>query len=171
MKYCPRCKELFTPGGERCPLCRKATIDDPAPSSPVRIITAKGIDLEQVTAALDEAGLPYSSEREKYDAAIRSVVPMSATLNNIYVRLCDYSAAQEALEGLSVKDERAEAVLSSQEQQRLEEEKPAEEEEMSPRKALIIRIVSGLAFLLILALVVFATDNIIALVMKLLGMG
>lgn len=170
MKYCPRCKELFDKA-ERCPLCRKATIDDPAAISPVRIITAGGIGLEQVTAALERSEIAYSIEREKYDAAIRSVVPMTATLNNIYVRLCDYQAAQEVLESLGVKDERAEAVISAEEQQRLEAEKPAEEEELSPGKARAIRIVSGLAFLLILALAVYAADFIIALVMKLLGMG
>ena len=63
-------------------------------------------------------------------------------------------------------------MLSSEDLQKLEHAKAMEKgDEMSPGKARAIRIVSGIAFLLLLAGVVFATDWVIALVKAIFTKG
>ena len=173
MKYCTKCKNITNDDkAEICSECRKKLISDPAPSSPVRIITAQGFEFEHICAALDDGGLPYSYSRENNDALFRAGVPSAAAYNEIFVPLTYYPDAQEILENIGAKDERHAVMLSSEDLQKLEHAKAMEKgDEMSPGKARAIRIVSGIAFLLLLAGVVFATDWVIALVKAIFTKG
>ena len=170
MKYCTRCKSITdNDKAEICTECRKKLISDPAPSSPVRIITAEGFEFQRICAALDDGKLPYSYSQEKNDALFRAAVPSAAAYNEIFVPLTYYPDAQSILEEIGAKDERPPVMLSEEDMQRLERAKAAENsDEMSPGKARAIRIVSGIGFLLILAAVAFATDWAIALIKALM---
>lgn len=171
MKYCTKCKCITNDDKtEICPECRKKMITSPAPSSPVRIITAEGFEFERICASLDDQNIPYSYSREKNDAVIRVAVPESAALNDIFVPLSYYEDAQELLSDIGAKDEKPPVRLTKAESDRLNKAKNSEEE-LSPGKARAIRILSGIAFLLILAATVFVSDWIIALIKNLFTQG
>ena len=169
MRYCTKCKCLFPDSTDTCPEHNKKLISDPAPASPVRIMTAGGFEFERIAAALDSAGIAYSYSREENDAVFRAVAPSAASINNIYVKISDYCTARELMQEIGAHDERAPYEPDEEEKKKISDAKKEEDEELSPGKARAIRIVSGIAFLLLLAAVVYATDHILALLQTLFG--
>ena len=164
MKYCPRCKCILPADApERCGECGKRLVVDPAGASPVRLVTAKGVDFQRACDALSESGIPFSHQIEQNDAVIRMMIQVPAAFSDVFVRLSDYDTALEVMQEIGLEDERRVQPDSEQLEKIAEAKKEqTESEELSPGKARLVRIISGIAFLLILAGVVFLTDFVIA---------
>lgn len=157
MRYCTKCKKLYTgEETEKCYICGKKTISDPSHYSPVKAVTANGFELERIRAALDDAEIPYSYQEAPRDAGIQILNSAPPENCDVFVPLSAYEKAMEILIGIgAVKEEQ----FSGKDFEKLKEaEKTAADEELSPEKARKIRILSGIAFLLLLAVVVWLVD-------------
>ena len=72
MKYCAKCKKIYTKSEPAaCPFCGRELIDDPSSFSPVDIVTAHGFELERIAAALKDADIPYSTREVRRDMGIQ----------------------------------------------------------------------------------------------------
>ena len=173
MKYCARCKKLyFKITDSRCPICNKKLIENPNHFSPVYIVTANGFELERIRAALNSADIPYSYQNEKRETGIRILNSAPPENCEVFVPISAYCDAMDILVGIgAVKDDKIPDVNDDEMAKLNEAKKEAAEtdEELSPKKARIIRILSFIAFLMILAAAVYLADFIIALVKNMFG--
>lgn len=170
MKYCPKCKKLYNNDTlTHCSECSRKLVSDPHYSSPVKLITANGFEFERIRAAIDSAEIPYSYQEAKNDAGIQILNSAPPENCDIFVPLNAYSDAVDVLIGIgALKDNPAE--LSSSDMEKLRSEsKKAHEEELPEDKARLIRILSLIAFLIILVGVVFATDALMGFLRGLIG--
>ena len=170
MKYCTRCKRLFLKQEhEVCPYCRKKTIDSPNPSSPVRIITANGFELERICAALSSGEIPYSYQQIRKDTGLQILNSAPPENCDIYVPMSDYYNALEILAGIGAahEDELDAAESSSDELKKIKASAPPDE--LSPGKARLVRILSLIAFFLVLTGAIYLTDALTGFIKRLFG--
>ncbi|MBR2177161.1 MAG: hypothetical protein IJ861_09490 [Clostridia bacterium] len=170
MKYCTRCKKIYFDSNEKnCPLCGKKTISEPNHLSPVLMITANGFELERIRSALEDADIPYSYQQSKHDTGLQ--ILNSAPFENcdVYVSFGDYERAADVLTGIGAFKEEPPQLSEDTKEILKKAQRESDQQRLSPKKAKIIRIVSGIGFLLILAAAAFLTDFIIALIKQLFG--
>ena len=156
MRYCTKCKKLYKGDEtEKCFVCGKKTISDPSHYSLVNVVTANGFELERIRAALHDADIPYSYQEARKDAGIQILNSAPPENCDVFVPLSAYEKTMNVLIGIgAVKEE-----ISQADTEKLREaEKAAEDEELPPEKARRIRILSGIAFILLLVLVVWLVD-------------
>ncbi len=156
MRYCTKCKKLYKGDEtEKCFVCGKKTISDPSHYSPVNVVTANGFELERIRAALHDADIPYSYQEARRDTGIQILNSAPPENCDVFVPLSAYEKTMNVLIGIgAVKEE-----ISQADTEKLREaEKAAEDEELPPEKARRIRILSGIAFILLLVLVVWLVD-------------
>ena len=160
MKYCGKCKEIyFSDNYIKCRYCGKKLISDPSSWSPVHIITANGFELERIRAAVESADIPYSYQESKNDAGIQILNSAPPENCDVFVPLSAYNDALEVLIGIGALKENDIPDIDDENKALLEDtKKNTENEELSPQKARLIRILSAIAFLIILAGVVYLTD-------------
>ena len=164
MRYCTKCKKLIkTSDSVSCPTCKRKTIDDPSHYSPVYIVTANGFELERIRAALHDADIPYTYNESRRDAGIRILNSAPPENCDVYVPLSAYQDAWDTLVGIGA--------LSGAEEQNEDDpllqkakKEAKEEKELDPAKAKRIRVISLLAFLLILVIVAWLTDFVLELI-------
>ena len=157
MRYCTKCKKLYKgEETEKCFVCGKKTISDPSHYSPVNVVTANGFELERIRAALHDADIPYSYQEARRDTGIQILNSAPPENCDVFVPLSAYEKTMDVLIGIgAVKEEE----ISQADTEKLREaEKAAEDEELPPEKARRIRILSGIAFILLLVLVVWLVD-------------
>ncbi len=168
MKYCSKCKKLyFDYADARCPSCGRKLIENPNHFSPVYIVTANGFELERIRAALDSAGIPYSYQNEKRETGIRILNSAPPENCEVFVPVSAYSDAVDTLVGIGAIGEDKIPEINEDEKEKLneyEKEAAQAEEELSPGKARLVRILSFIGFLLILAATVYLADFIIAVI-------
>lgn len=166
MKYCTKCKKLFMKDHkEVCPNCSRKLISDPNHFSPVHIVTANGFELERIRAALNSAEIPYSYQEELHDAGIQILNSAPPENCEVFVPISAYDDAVDTLVGIgAIKDDDIPDINEENKQQLKLSKKKSEEEELSPQKARLVRILSAIAFLIILTGVVYFTDFLIAVV-------
>lgn len=156
MRYCTKCKKLYKGDEtEKCLVCGKKTISDPSHYSPVNVVTANGFELERIRAALHDADIPYSYQEARRDTGIQILNSAPPENCDVFVPLSAYEKTMDVLIGIgAVKED-----ISQADTEKLREaEKAAEDEELPPEKARRIRILSGIAFILLLVLVVWLVD-------------
>ena len=157
MRYCTKCRRLIEDDNEqKCSVCGRKTISDPSHYSPVKIVTANGFELERIRASLDDADIPYSYQETYRDAGIQILNSAPPENCDVFVPLSAYRDASDVLIGIGALSEGDAAKIDEQTANKAK--KAAEDEELPPRKARMIRILSGIGFLLLLALVVWLTD-------------
>lgn len=157
MKYCTKCKKVCSDSEKTlCPVCSKEMISDPSHYSPVNIVTANGFELERIKAALKENNIPFTVQEAKADTGLQ--ILNSAPLENscVFVPLSFYNQAVELLMGIGAIKEADE--INEEDEKKLIEERESEDGEMSPRKRRLVKILSALAFIALLAAVVFLAD-------------
>ncbi len=172
MRYCTRCKKIYVTENEneKCIVCGKKTINDPNYYSPVKIITANGFELERICAALDSEGIPYNYQQVRKDTGIQILNSAPPENCDLFVPLSAYEKAQDILVGIgAINEEDLSEIDENSKNQLKNAQKKADEEELTPRKASLVRFFSAIAFLVIIAGVVFFADFLVELVKKLFG--
>lgn len=168
MKYCGKCKKLyFNTEDAKCPVCNRKFIDEPSHFSPVYLITANGFELERIRASLDSANIPYSYQNEKRETGIRILNSAPPENCEVFVPISAYHDAVDTLIGIGAIKDNNIPYINENDLKKLNDSKAEAkkaDEELSPKKARIVRILSFIAFLLILAATVYLADFIIALV-------
>ena len=166
MKYCSKCKKIHhNKELTQCPKCRRKLIDDPNYNSPVNIITANGFELERIKSALIDAEIPFSVKEERYDTGLQILNSAPPENCSFFVPLSRYDEAVDTLIGISALDENTLPALDTEDEAFLEKSRENEKNDELPEdKARMIRILSFIAFLAILAGFVFLTDHLLSFI-------
>ena len=159
MKYCTKCKKIENDlQRANCRFCGKALIDNPSHYSPVHIVTANGFELERIKAALTEADIPFTVQQTKDDTGLQILNAAPMENCQVFVPLAYYTDSTSLLIGIGALREAEE--LDEEEEKRLQEERKKTEEELSPQKRFWVRLLSIIAFIGLVAAVVFLADLI-----------
>lgn len=170
MKYCKKCSALFNNTKGQCPYCSRPLMDNPAPEAWVAMTLATGFELERIEAALKSNDIPYTLKSPKKQSTLRALNAAPMENYHVLVPIFAYDDAYELLTDINVLD--ADKIAEPDEEMLKEIETArkrhnSEIGDMSPAKRRIVKVLSATAFLIILALVVFATDVITAWVKSL----
>lgn len=67
MKYCSKCRRMYDDSEHNCTECRKhyalETLDDR--TTPVYLTSASGFELDRIQAALEDGGIPSTSQAQE----------------------------------------------------------------------------------------------------------
>lgn len=187
MKYCPHCCTLFKRGAV-CPECKRELKKEIRESDPVTVVKADGFERERIVAALRDNGVPCVEQFDRKERSADAVTGKLAARVKIQVPYAALEQAKDILIGIGAlapgaddaeresmpegaEDHSAKAYQYSHApkqgtQQRKGKKKkrkkePAPEpqwEEMPRLKRNIVRIVSAILFIIVVALVIFGTD-------------
>lgn len=156
--YCNKCHRLYE-DKRTCPSCKNEILTKKiSNSSPVTTVTAFGIEKDRITAALEDADIPYATRADKKESSAKAVTGVDNARYRIEVPYSYYGKAMETLIGINAAnpDETA-----PEDELEIENTPEAEEfEEMSSGKRIAVRIVSIVLFILLVALVVGGVDFI-----------
>ncbi len=159
MKVCKSCSHTVENNANRCTFCGGKLAEITDKNTPVYLISATGFEADRIVAALEDSGIPCF---KKSKVISNHPNPMGME-NGLCEVMVPYSAFDDALTvcrgiGAGVSEaERAEEIPASEEEA---EALPEQEEEMSESKKRVVRILSAIAFIIIVALVIYGTDFI-----------
>ncbi len=157
MLYCPRCQVLSS-DGEPCPSCGGKKLREPAAEDPVLLMTADEIKAEMIEAVFADHGLPFEERICGLGGPPSVLIGKSIytyTNKNIFVPYGELETARALVNGIGILDAADKAELQQETEQNNEE---ADDEKLSPRKRLILRIVSVVLFILAVWGVVAVSD-------------
>ena len=175
MKYCSDCKKLYNGAEITCADCNKKYKDIVDINEPVLLCVVGSVERSLVCGALNDANIPFVEQQYgKLGVVNETVTGYDMKLLNIAV-LVPYSAVPKAYEaitnvGVPVRfdDEILEAVKSDVEKYKLTLDEK-EGDNMSAVKRTTVKVLSAIAFIILVALVVFGTDYVMELIMNLFG--
>ncbi len=125
--------------------------------TPKFLVSASGFELERIMTALGDNGIPCTSKPQKRNFSAKAVTGVDMSVQDIYVPGEAYDKAYDLCVGIGAVKTGEEEII----QEPADGEQPVEqEEEMSPRKRTVIRVLSALLFVVIVALVIFGTDAV-----------
>lgn len=173
MKYCKKCNLLIKDNITTCTKCGKElSSSTPSPTTPVVVVTAFGFEMERICATLSDANIPYSARvvaKKRTPTQTDVLTGNSKTEHEIIVPYEFYNRAMEQLVGINAVQLTDEELQTLTEQ--LEKEGTgisSEASEYFSTKNRVIRIASAIAFFVLVALVVFGVDSIMAIIKTLL---
>ncbi len=155
MKYCLKCNHLHNDTDISCSYCNGSLTEITEENTPVFLISASDFELERIKAALKDSGIPCDCKKNpKYNPAVKSTDSDNGN-TNILIPYSAYEKAYDVCVGIgAIKDD---------EMQGIDEEF----EEMSSAKRTTVRVISAILFILVVALVVYGTDAIMAIIKNL----
>lgn len=174
MKYCKVCKTIFSDDETRCHECGKklAVITDV--NEPVRLCVIGGTERAMLSGLLEDAEIPFL-ENNTYPQGLTNeiVTGYDVKLSNISL-LVPFSAlpkASELLGSIETVKNPVEPMLDEVNAhiERIQSGAVEEEKTMSPALRTTIKVLSAIAFLILIALVVFGTDKIMEFIKGLFG--
>lgn len=158
MKICTNCKKLFSDESSECSYCKSSLENVTSPDTEIVLLSASGFEKERVEAALAEQGIPYSLA---YTGRQPEKMSVSAETADIIVPFSHYAKAVNLCIGIGALDANCTEAQFAEQTNSVSEEI---EENMSAAKRTTVKVVSAIAFLLLVALVVFGTDFIMNLI-------
>lgn len=170
MKYCKKCNLLVKDNINNCTKCGRALNDSMLlAKSPVVVVTASGFEKERICAVLKDKNIPYSVRvvtQKGVSTESNAVTGNSKTKHDIIVPYEFYNKAMEQLIGINavqLDDKEIQKLTEALEKEEKSNKKPDADDYFSSKNR-IIRIVSAIAFLVLVALVVFGVDAVIAII-------
>ena len=175
MKYCSVCKKLSNGAQDICTDCNKKYKDIVDINEPVLLCVIGGVERNMVCGALRDAEIPFVEKQYgKTGVSNEIVTGYDAKLLNIAVEV-PYSAVPKAYEIISsvgVKAKFDEDILKEVEND-IEKYKlnmnKDESQQMSAAKRTTVKVLSAIAFAVLVALAVFGTDYVMELIKNLFG--
>ncbi len=174
MKYCKTCKSIFMDTESICHECRKklAVITDI--NEPVRLCVIGGTERAMLCGMLHDAEIPFvESNTYPQGVANEIVTGYDVKLSNISLEV-PFSAlpkASELLSSIETVKNPVEPMMDEIKAHiiRIQQGEVEEEKSMSPALRTTIKVVSAIAFLIIVAMVVLGTDKITEFIKGLFG--
>lgn len=169
MKFCKSCKALYSAGEDYCPECRKKLYDITDINEPVRLCVIGGTERAMLCGMLDDAKIPFVESNYRQQGVANEVVTgYDVKLNNISV-VVPFQAlpeASELLNAIETVENRIEPMMEEIRAHilRLKSSSDGEEKKMSPAARTTIKVLSAIAFLILVAVVVLGTDKITELI-------
>lgn len=176
MKFCSACKKLHDGADTICTDCNKKYKDIVDINEPVMLCVVGGTERSMICGALTDANIPFvEMQYGKQSVGNEFVTGYDAKLSNIAI-LVPYSAIPKAYDiavSLDIVNE-DDTMLAIVEKAKLDiEQYKAQNKDvdttMSSAKRTTIKVLSALAFVVLVALVVLGTDYIMELLKTLLG--
>jgi hypothetical protein len=174
VKFCKSCKGVFHSSEEYCPACRKKLRDITDINEPVRLCVIGGTERTMLCGLLNDAGIPYIQQNDMPQGVANEIVTgYDVKLNNIAV-MVPFQALPEAI-GLLGTIETVENKLEPMQGEIIAhitalKSKPDDKgSNMSPAMRTTVKVLSAIAFLILVALVVLGTDKITELIKGLFG--
>lgn len=175
MKFCNECKKLHDGADTMCPVCKKKYIEVSDINEPVQLCVVGGVERSAICGALRDAEIPFVEQQYgKMGVANEIVTGYDAKLLNVAI-LVPYSAIPKAYEiamSLELCDESFESIAKKAlaDIEKYKESKASNaDSQMSNAKRTTIKVLSAIAFFILVALVVFGTDYVIELIKNLFG--
>lgn len=164
MRYCPKCQTLVE-AEEECPSCGNRKLREVRPNDPVLLYTTDETKCSMIRAAFDESGIPH--EERMCGAGAPPALLYGKTpgaLYRIFVPFGEVDHCKEILGAMGMLE-------GTDPAKRISGREPAEADpaKMSPRKRVLVRILSAAAFLLIVWGVVELADEFIAFLKSAFG--
>ena len=175
MKFCKECKKLYDGTDAMCPECRKKYIEISDINEPVRLCVTGGVERSAICGALRDAEIPFVEQQYgKMGVANEIVTGYDAKLLNVAI-LVPYSAIPKAYEiarSLELCDDSFESIVKKalidiEDYKKNGAQK--KDTQMSNAKRTTVKVLSAIAFFILVALVVFGTDYVIELFKNLFG--
>lgn len=173
MKFCPSCKRVYDDKQSKCQKCNKNLKEITDINEPVSIAVVGGTERAMFIGLLNDNDIPFVEQHIAKEGLTNDLVTgYDVKLSNINI-LVPYSSVPKVFDlakGIDVNVEKVEPLLDSinSDIEKMKNKK-IETVEMDPKKRTIIRILSAILFLIIVALVVFGTDYITGLFKGLFG--
>lgn len=175
MKFCKECKKLYDGTDAMCPECRKKYIEISDINEPVRLCVTGGVERSAICGALRDAEIPFVEQQYgKMGVANEIVTGYDAKLLNVAI-LVPYSAIPKAYEiarSLELCDDSFESIVKkalSDIEGYKKNGAQKKDTQMSNAKRTTVKVLSAIAFFILVALVVFGTDYVIELFKNLFG--
>lgn len=156
MKYCSKCKKLFSNQDNTC-LCGNKLTDKLKNDTPVLLITSTNTEKDRISAILDDEKLPYSIQIKSDKTNVTSVPGFDTASYNFYVPYGFYKKSLELAAAVS-------SVQLPDYYDKLPVAEDQEWTEMSPAKRNIVRVLSAIAFAAGVWLAVTGVDVIAAFI-------
>lgn len=174
MKYCSSCKKLYNGADTVCADCNKNYKEIKDINEPVLISVVGGVDRSVACGALTDSGIPFVEKQYgKIGVSNEIVTGYDAKLLNIAIEV-PYSAVPKAYEVLTsagieckVDDDVLEQVKADIEEYKLRLNN--DDMQMSDSKRTLVRVLSAIAFIVVVALVIWGTDYVLELIKNLFG--
>lgn len=168
MKYCNKCKRIYNDEDLVCENCKNKSkllpIKDD--NTPVNLLTAEGFELKRVQSALEDAGIPNDAELCEHNYSVSAVTGYDQSKYNVLVPYSAYEQAYDICAGIGAIKLDDEQIVDNEEN--ITDNKAISNEEefeqMGSTKRTIVRIVTALLFIGLVALAVFGTDFIMNLI-------
>lgn len=176
MKFCSACKKLYDGADTICTDCNKKYKDITDINEPVMLCVVGGTQRSMICGALSDSDIPFAQmQYGKQSVGNEIVTGYDAKLSNMAI-LVPYSALPKAYDiavSLDIVDEdntmltyveKAKSDIERYKAEHKDDNKP-----MSSAMRTTVKVLSALAFLILLALVVLGTDYIMEIIKTLLG--
>lgn len=175
MKFCKECKKLYDGTDTVCTHCDKKYKDIVDINEPVQLCVVGGVERNIVSGALRDADIPFVEKQYGQSGVANEIVTgYDAKLLNISIEV-PYSAvvkAYEAIKAVGIENKEVEPLLDKI-QADIDAYKlnmPKDEStQMSVAKRTTVKVLSAIAFIILVALVVFSTDYVMELLKNLFG--
>lgn len=166
--YCKCCHRIFE-DEQMCPYCKQQVLSKGiGVSDPVTVVSAAGIEKDRITAVLDDLHIPYATRAEKREVSAPVLTGIDSARYRIEIPYSYYGKTMDALAGIKAVDISDPDLVSydidDKESAELHSDEYEEYDEMSPRKRMIVRVISVILFILAFALVINGTDFITGLI-------
>ena len=166
MKYCKNCGIILDDNVEECPSCKKGKIvnGEPEDSISVVAISASGFEKERILATLGDAKIPYSTRIVQKQFSANAVTGSNNATYDILVPYRFYVDAINLLVGINAIKLNEKQI---EELEKIPDKNQRDEfdgEDYYSTKNKIIRMVSVILLLAVMAGVVLGVDAVMALI-------
>ena len=165
MLYCATCQVLVREE-ECCPVCGSRKLREAEPNDPVLLITADRLEAEAILSAFKDDNIPCE-QRDSGPGSLPTFFPRPSYDNvNLFVPFEAVDRCREILKAMGILDEK-------KQRRKKEAPEPLEEqtEPLSPARKKILRILSAIAFLLLIFSVVSISDRAVSFVKAIFHLG
>lgn len=161
MKYCPKCKKVYTDNENLCTECKNkqlVLIEDK--HTPLLLCNCNASQREMLMATLKENGIVSSYENQSQHSGMAMEGYDVLVPAGMYKQACKIAIEMGIID---LDDNFCQDV----EQMEFEPDETDVYEEMSPAKRTTVRILSALAIIILFALVIFGVDYVMAIIKNL----
>ena len=186
MKYCKRCGTLYNKGAI-CTDCNKPLTNQIDKNEPVYIISAYGFERTRIISALQDSKIPCIEKKERKENSCDDITSKAINKVRICVPYCAYDQAIDILIGIGAIKTDAQILDENTDISKLDIEKKEytierkeeknkgenteEFEEMNSKKRNLVRVLSAISFIILVALAIYGVDFIAELIKTLANGG
>jgi len=166
MKYCEKCNHITNDSTHTCPVCNNKTLKsgNPQGSFPVVVVRASGFEKNRICAVLDDENIPHSERIAKKQFSSDAVTGSSMADYDIMVPYDFYSKTFDLLVGINALNPDEEELNENAKIASRSVKSDFDGEDYFSTKNRIIRIVSVILLMALVAGVVLGVDAIMALI-------